>query len=46
MSKYLIVCPNCEQVELNLVIRKTGQECEICPCGFPETANIKEWAVA
>jgi uncharacterized protein YbaR (Trm112 family) len=46
MSKYLIVCPNCKQTELNLVISKAGQECEICSCGFPENTSIKEWAVA
>jgi len=46
MAKYVIVCPNCEQSKLSLVIGKNSQECEICPCGFPENVNIKEWVVA
>ena len=46
MTKYLIVCPNCKQGEIELVISKHGQDCEICTCGFPANANIKEWVVA
>jgi len=46
MSNYLIVCPSCEKSELSLTIGKDSQECEICKCGFPENASVKEWVVA
>ena len=46
MRKYLIICPNCEKQELNLTITKNWEECEICQCGFPENAGIKEWCVS
>jgi hypothetical protein len=44
-TTYLIVCPSCNDSELKLVVKRNGEDCEICKCGFPENTKIYEWSI-